>query len=258
MHKDTYNRRKRQGLCPLCGAIPSEGFVNCAECRVINSQKAKGWRNRRIGDGRCAQCGRPNTRGTRECVDCSQEKGRRSTARAQRRQLAQICTKCGEPRVGRSKWCLRHQEDRKVAGERWRQTRIAEHRCVSCGFKLPEDWKILSCVKCVHRSRLKTETMRREVIEMYGGKCACCGESNFYFLTLDHVNNNGAEERRHPSGQNRIWARLRREKIVSPDYQILCYNCNCTKGHLGSCPHTWEDASVRPVKAARGALRLVS
>jgi len=257
MHKDTYDRRKQQGLCPLCGDVPSGGFVNCSNCRALNCQKSQDWRKKKIFNGRCANCGKPNPRGGRECVDCTKEKGRRSTARSHRRQVEQTCTKCGEPRYNDSKWCLAHKEARKVSKDRWRQVRIAEHRCVQCGFGLPENWKILTYVKCVHRSRAKTETQRREVIEMYGSKCACCGESNFYFLTLDHVNNNGAEERKQPSGQNRIWARLRREKTVSPDYQILCYNYNCAKGHLGSCPHTWEDSKVRPVSATRGTLRLV-
>lgn len=251
MHKDTYNRRKKQGLCPNCGNVPSDGYVNCDDCRVLNSQKAKGWRNQKISDGLCAQCGKPNSRDTRECVDCSKEKGVRSTARSQQRQAEKTCTKCGESRDGKSKWCAAHRKSRKTSELRWRQSRIANNQCVNCGFHLPEGWVALSCEKCILLGRNKIEDRRRKVIANYGGKCACCGESRFYFLTLDHVNDNGAEERKQPSGQAKAWARLAKADAVSPDYQILCYNCNCAKGHLGSCPHTWDDPDVRPDSAVR-------
>src|SRR4051794_13956851 len=36
-----------------------------------------------------------------------------------------------------------------------------------------------------------------ETHNAYGGKCICCGESKHEYLELDHINNNGAEERRN-------------------------------------------------------------
>lgn len=64
-------------------------------------------------------------------------------------------------------------------------------------------------------------------------RCACCNESDDRFLTVDHINNDGAEHRKSVSN---IYSWLVRNGF--PDgFQILCYNCNCAKGIYGECPH---------------------
>lgn len=96
-----------------------------------------------------------------------------------------------------------------------------------------------------HRSKPRTEPenerrkryireLRKNVIEGYGGKCVCCGNTYIPHLTIDHINNNGKEERlKYPGTQ--IYRRLRRENYSDPSYQILCFNCNWAKYHLGEC-----------------------
>lgn len=72
-------------------------------------------------------------------------------------------------------------------------------------------------------------------------KCVCCGESNIFFLTLDHINNNGAKQRRKLklTGGWRFyyWLKLRN----FPDnlgLQVLCANCQLGKErNNGVCPH---------------------
>jgi hypothetical protein len=77
--------------------------------------------------------------------------------------------------------------------------------------------------------------LRRDVIEGYGGRCACCGTDYLPHLTLDHVNGGGADERRAMSGRT-IYTRLRRAlPDLDPTYQVLCWNCNAAKHHLGRC-----------------------
>lgn len=71
----------------------------------------------------------------------------------------------------------------------------------------------------------------------YGGPvCACCGEQTIEFLTIDHVNNDGAEHRKKVSGGG-IFKWLRAKKYP-PGFQVLCRNCNWGK-HVngGVCPH---------------------
>lgn len=75
--------------------------------------------------------------------------------------------------------------------------------------------------------------VKEKFIQMYGGKCVCCGETTFYFLTIEHK-----------LGQIRATketgARAYRKAIQEyrPDlYEILCWNCNCAEGQLGYCPH---------------------
>lgn len=82
------------------------------------------------------------------------------------------------------------------------------------------------------RARLKLE-----FIEAYGGRCACCGESNPVFLTLEHLNGGGTvhHDKRGTSGMLRD---IRREGFPKDRYAVLCYNCNCGKAKNGGvCPH---------------------
>lgn len=89
------------------------------------------------------------------------------------------------------------------------------------------------------------ERARELVFNVYGRVCACCGESNPKFLTVDHINNDGAEHRAQLTGgirrkQGTTGSYLRKiAKLADPTrFQILCYNCNCGKAHNGGiCPH---------------------
>lgn len=74
-----------------------------------------------------------------------------------------------------------------------------------------------------------------------GGKndCACCGENTIEFLTVDHMNNDGAAERKITgSGSNFYW--WLKNNDFPAGYQILCYNCNCGRAKTKdkTCPHT--------------------
>jgi hypothetical protein len=79
------------------------------------------------------------------------------------------------------------------------------------------------------------EGYRREratVLAAYGGMCACCGETSQAFLCIDHVLNDGGEERRTEwaSGAG-LYRKLIKCGFPTDRYQLLCYNCNCAKQH---------------------------
>jgi hypothetical protein len=49
------------------------------------------------------------------------------------------------------------------------------------------------------------DKLSMEVLIHYNGnppRCACCGETEERFLTIDHINNDGAEHRRKVMGMN--------------------------------------------------------
>jgi hypothetical protein len=76
--------------------------------------------------------------------------------------------------------------------------------------------------------------LRDLVLSKYGGSaCRCCGESNEVFMCIDHVNNDGAVHRRKV-GATYPW--LVRNNFPG-GFQVLCFNCNFSKGHLGECSH---------------------
>lgn len=91
--------------------------------------------------------------------------------------------------------------------------------------------------KAEHREEgiAKRRKLRQEVLEHYGGKCVCCGETTYEFLTFDHISGNGAEHRKNTKAK-RLGDWLRINDYPS-GFQVLCYNCNCAKGQGGTCPH---------------------
>lgn len=89
------------------------------------------------------------------------------------------------------------------------------------------------------RGREYWQALRHEVLLAYGGaKCACCGEKEDKFLSIDHINNDGAQHRRRIGGSGgRTWIWLR-ENNYPDGFQVLCMNCNMGKAKNGGiCPH---------------------
>ncbi|QIG58928.1 HNH endonuclease [Gordonia phage AnClar] len=125
---------------------------------------------------------------------------------------------------------------------------IAEGRCPACSSPLAEGCKL--CRSCQDKSNARsaaaTEAARDELFVRYGGyTCACCGETERAFLSLDHINRDGAAHRRSMSkgksntfpGYRTLHADLKR-KGWPPVLQVLCHNCNIGRERNGGvCPH---------------------
>ena len=57
------------------------------------------------------------------------------------------------------------------------------------------------------------------------------------FLCLDHVVPCGIAKRKEQGCAEGVWRDALRRNFP-PDYQLLCYNCNCAKAfNPGGCPH---------------------
>jgi hypothetical protein len=79
--------------------------------------------------------------------------------------------------------------------------------------------------------------LRQEVLAAYGGQCACCGLDEEPFLTIDHVNGDGAAHRRElGSNGYAVYVWLRRHGYPM-GFRVLCENCNGAIGRYGWCPH---------------------
>jgi hypothetical protein len=155
------------------------------------------------------------------------------------RNSAGMC-RCGLPLAVNSKWkcekCLSQNQ------KRWKilkRDRSAIGLCVKCGVGVPKNQNIM-CDQCLIKARSSAthyyQKLKREVIAIYGGVCTCCAESEIAFLTIDHINNDGAEHRRKIG--KRIYCWLKQHEFPS-DFQVLCFNCNCGKRiNGGICPHT--------------------
>lgn len=91
-----------------------------------------------------------------------------------------------------------------------------------------------ACLRPKMRQYTTESNARRklEVIQAYGGHCACCGTEYLPHLTVDHIDGGGTQERR--SSTTNLYARLRAEGFP-PGYQVLCFNCNFAKWAQGAC-----------------------
>lgn len=81
---------------------------------------------------------------------------------------------------------------------------------------------------------------RDELVEAYGGRCACrnCPETNPAFLCLDHVNGDGSAHRMKMGGH--VYDDLRRRGWPKDGYRLLCWNCNSMTRFGRTCPHEEE------------------
>lgn len=101
----------------------------------------------------------------------------------------------------------------------------------------------VAAIRAAEKAKTKRnqDRCREEVFAAYGGwKCACCGETEKLFLSIDHVENNGAEERRsgmYAASGTGFYLWLRKQNFP-PGYQVLCMNCQVGKHKNGGvCPH---------------------
>lgn len=91
--------------------------------------------------------------------------------------------------------------------------------------------------------RTQAHALRDEFLMEYGGKCACCGERDIAFLTLDHVNRDGAKHRKGlglgagRSSTLEVYRDIKRRGWPKDSYRILCMNCNWATRSGAPCPH---------------------
>lgn len=101
-------------------------------------------------------------------------------------------------------------------------------------------WYYKNKVEITKRMLMAYKENKRIVFEHYGGtppKCSCCNESIFDFLTLDHKNGGGTKHRKEIGASNML--RYIIKNNFPEEFEILCYNCNCSKAfnHSKICPH---------------------
>lgn len=115
---------------------------------------------------------------------------------------------------------------------------LARGMCHQCYAKSrywgePEKYR-----KAARESQAVTrKRLRDQLIDAYGGRCACanCPESNPDFLTLDHANGDGKVHRMTMGSHT--YSDLRRRGWPKDGYRLLCWNCNGMTRGGRVCPH---------------------
>lgn len=89
-------------------------------------------------------------------------------------------------------------------------------------------WKLMNRDLCNKSARKCYLEKKAASINAYGGRCPC-GEEKIEFLVIDHIDDNGAEDRRlwrKKVSDIHTWLK---QKAYPPGYQVLCGNCNLKK-----------------------------
>ena len=83
--------------------------------------------------------------------------------------------------------------------------------------------------KYAAQSRAAKRRLRLKVLDAFGSECVICGFSDERALTLDHVLNNGAQERKS-LGERGVYLRALKEEYHS-EYRMICMNCQFIERH---------------------------
>ena len=112
------------------------------------------------------------------------------------------------------------------------------YQCKKCHNAYSNAWQARNREKVNIRAGARKKAIRVEVLAAYGDACQCCGETQLEFLSIDHINNDGAEHRKVVKAAN-IYEWLRNNNFPKDNFQLLCMNCNFAKGHSSTneCPH---------------------
>lgn len=168
------------------------------------------------------------------------------------------CTKCRKKETEsggkRCDACLKYMREYKATHRQKTAAKHAERRCCHSDCLKPAAPNKKSCEKHLERQRSQStperraDVMRRyretkaQVFEAYGGaRCACCGDDHLEFLSIDHINGDGAQHRRQmTNGRSRVYGNIYgwlKTNGFPPGFRVLCMNCNFSLGKHGYCPH---------------------
>lgn len=120
----------------------------------------------------------------------------------------------------------------------------AKGKCVQCGKRRGKEGTACLCGKCrqkqINKSAASHQRIKDEAFAAYGGyQCRQCPVTNPVILTLDHIDNDGAEHRKQlghhkdtrKGGKGANIYRWLKKHGYPPIMQVLCFNCNILKEH---------------------------
>jgi hypothetical protein len=166
------------------------------------------WRKKRVAEGLCSDCPNKLDRIGILCSSCADKM--KGAYRRRRKEMVRLglCFICRKVPVSKSR----------------------DFMCPSCRFE-----------HATYNREIR-EKLKQQVYAAYGNKCACCGELDSRFFTLDHVNGNGGKHRIELFGKNSSNQTALYRWIIRNGYpeslRIYCFNCNMGSYRNGGiCPH---------------------
>jgi len=173
------------------------------DTRSYQRDWARSTRAKRISLGLCISCAKPVITGKRKCQECLDKQSARK---------------------------------RKRSAE-WR-SRVKERICPTCGKPCDDGNKM--CSRCRNSRNRSIKRFRKKVVDKYGGKCSCCGESEYSVLQIHHVGGGGGRHRRSIGleGGGYMFCLWLKKNNYPSGYEILCANCHTSRHRNGGvCFH---------------------
>ena len=189
--------------------------------------------------------------------------------------MKKICTKCKQEKpVGEfyttaggnaRSWCKTcefalHKQYKQARKEKYRQYHRDQYERNPEYFrqKAREGYAKYRKARLAQKKARRDE-IKREIIAYYSNGmncCACCGESTYNFLSLDHIKNDGASHRKEFGGRKSYSHDKFYKSLIDDGYpagiQVLCMNCNWGKQRNGGiCPHVSLESSTTIPKGSR-------
>jgi hypothetical protein len=184
--------------------------------------------------GICIYCHiHPVEEGKSICSLCSTAKKERNRNYRKSNIAKGLCTTCGQEALEGYTSCKACMDRKQKSVNARHLERKLDGFC-RCG-KIAISGKRM-CSQCNLKGSKSRYQTKLEVLQAYGGHCVCCGESAPEFLSLDHVNGDGAEDRKKGLKGTRIY-RWAKANGYPKTFQLLCHSCNQAKGKGKECPH---------------------
>src|SRR6185437_16214029 len=136
-----------------------------------------------------------NSMGGGICRDCKQSKEKHELATGK---TGVICRECHRKR--NNKYRASNLEKARESYRKWYANHGQKH---------------------LDATKRRYDALRQQIFEHYGRECACCGEREPDFLTLDHINGGGTKHRK--SVGQRVYADLRKRGFPT-GFRTLCWN----------------------------------
>ena len=187
--------------------------------------------------GLCTHCGKAKPEKGNQCKPCREANAAKAKEYRDNLKSSGLCVGCAKrpPKAGHTlcQKCL----TRRIEINKDRSTIAgACNRCCQ-----PNDNGNSRCDSCLAYERARALELKNETFGAYGGHCVCCGETDYRFLSIDHINNDGNKHRKEGITDKGLWRWLKKQGYPKDNFQLLCFNCNLGKRiNGGICPHKEE------------------
>lgn len=110
--------------------------------------------------------------------------------------------------------------------------------CMNCNHRKYKLWRETLEFKDSEAVRSSFRAMKMRIINIYGGKCYCCENDDYYSLELDHHLYPGWIDRKVSKIDTRTLYKMILNGTRSKDlYRLACSNCNFSAKDSGICGH---------------------